>query len=594
MDKERIKRCGLHIRYLENVVFQLSQKATIQRSHYFKELDELKRESREMMNGTVGEMCSEMEGRKGHRLTSVLEMNESVLTPVEEKVHRALLLNEQIKTEQLAKWVENLKIQLRIERMRVQEKEIIPAFGTGSGSGGKKTLDEDSTYKSEDQAYINELLEQIKLLSNQVKLTEMPKPTIVVEKDIKWEIKAETLEKQVDMLQQKIGDLSRENMMLDSRNRALQKKYDDLEKRSLEKTELQSHTIKLLQNELDANELGKQEKVLTVQKEVSKEKKIENQSLDKAKFEGGKKIAELVAQNGLLETRVTEQQNQIELLKARIADEVKKGEKVLVELKMAHSHAQDIKQGIILQEGDPKVQSRPSHSKENANQQGLETRKVKVKQAWEKDKNIVKSVTRPKTKVNPVGKKEKKGLSKITIKYENSNNAKEQNESALVQSIIIEMEPSVPRFERPERAFKNKKPPIRSKSLNDLSRGQDSVGKAMMKRVKSLPLLIPKISNKRDKAFRMWLKEYGFEREKILERVSRRWARLSKQMLDRVERRKQNAQQKGSKYFTMAISQLTPISNLQNTAKQTRRNVFHRLQTLSFRTGNESKSGKRV
>ncbi len=42
----------------------------------------------------------------------------------------------------------------------------------------EKTLEKDSTYKSEDQAYINELLKQIKLLSNQVKLTEMPKPTI--------------------------------------------------------------------------------------------------------------------------------------------------------------------------------------------------------------------------------------------------------------------------------------------------------------------------------------------------------------------------------------------------------------------------------
>ncbi|KAJ3327396.1 hypothetical protein HDU91_004393, partial [Kappamyces sp. JEL0680] len=101
-DKENVSKCCSHIMYLQRVNQDLTKKLDTLRTGYMKDIIELKAE--------LGYM-----GVPFPRAT-LTEANEHHMTAPEMNLYEGMVKNEQQKNDRLKKWIQNLKIQLKVER----------------------------------------------------------------------------------------------------------------------------------------------------------------------------------------------------------------------------------------------------------------------------------------------------------------------------------------------------------------------------------------------------------------------------------------------------------------------------------------------
>ena len=558
VDTERLTRCAMQIQYLENVVRELERKANTQRTFYYRELSELKLELSEMTSTALGG------GKVSGRETSLLEQSETFLTTVEEQVYRALLQNEKKKNDQLGKWVSNLKTQLQIERLR--DRAMDSDKGINKTSTPSLLAASNTTASNEDKIYIKELLDQISTLSKRIDMQQPPPPQVVYQQDPKLVQQIERLENQLRPLQQKLGDLSRENMMISARNRELQEKWEVAEQKSAREDEKRVIAVDGLKSEI---------KVLKALNDAMREKKEEKEGKRAREKELEKRVAELDGQNILLKARVNELVKEMDSYKSKSA---------VAESKIQQVPA-IVKREVAVVEKDAVVAKTPAVEKSPA---------VKKKEAWkEEEKNTAEAQTKPKqpSLKPPAAIVEKKK----TPPFHPLSSSSRKSPTAVPETVAKEKEQKgeviiqeTPPPQRTEHAkpFSFRKPLLRSKSMPIISKTSlESMSSTSLlllqpQRSKSLPTLFPLNYIKRDKPFRVWMLSYAADRKKIVERVCRRWARLVKRLKDRSEKQRLLAQERGSKYFTFAINklELPKSGNGQSSSK----NVFQRLQDTSI------------
>ena len=585
--QERLYRSCIRVAHLERVLTDLRSKMDNMRTNYLKEIQYLRQSNiQKGWNGFApSEGGVEVDDAKQ---PNFIELAESVITPAERKALLQIIGVEKIKNEKMQRWVSNLKMQLKMEKMRERETEVQPSHHRKSFSNPTPTLPHvqsqnnipnpiselpqvDESIIEEQEEFIKQLRNQITELTEQLAKNAMPivQEVKVVEQDPKLLAKLEQQEKHFKASLQKIGDLERENQMVIQRNRELQMNIEEIEKDHRAVLEQQQHSIESLEVELQT---VKEMNTALLDKEKTFKSNIVPADQQK---KSEKQISALQNELSLSSKKIETMKIEIDDLKLRLSEMEKKEPQVIMT--------------TIYKEADKKVAPVSENQEPIAAPiQIPKPETVPVKPAKPslvkrtdppRPKSAPKTVKRPKTPVRKV-------LNPKPVLVQDLKASEPEPVTSLISEEKVEEKPmeilyvplTKPTFR--STSMPNLKPTINSATSEDSLGSWDQVYTTNIVPIRR-NISMDDIESCRnpDKAFLAWLPTYAKQRSKIIQRVLRRWKRLSVSLVSRKERRIQRAQERGVQYHAFAISQI-PLPKEEEEPERYG-NVFKRLQTKS-------------